>query len=155
MHDLAMIIMKRNADLKINDNDMWNRNCEPFLSTWVHPRVFRGFFFAWSLVFCAMLCLSLFVHLFFFFWPLSCLSLRLLNTFGHCLVCHYGFSILLAIVLSVITTSQYFWPLSCMSLRLLNTFGHCLVSHYGFWILFWYLQTFLLTNKLHKIQNIH
>jgi hypothetical protein len=45
MHDLAMIIMKRNADLKINDNDMWNRNCEPFLSTWVHPRVFSGVFF--------------------------------------------------------------------------------------------------------------
>jgi hypothetical protein len=32
MHDLAKILMKRNADLKINDNDMWNRNCEPFLS---------------------------------------------------------------------------------------------------------------------------
>ena len=149
MHDLAMIIMKRNADLKINDNDMWNRNCEPFLSTWVHPRVFRGVFFC--LIF-SFLCNALFIVVCTFvllllaivlsvitaseyFWPLSCLSLRLLNTFGHCLVCHYDFSILLAIVLSVITTSQYFWPLSCLSLRLLNTFGHCLVCHYDFWIL--------------------
>ena len=136
MHDLAMIIMKRNADLKINDNDMWNRNCEPFLSTWVHPRVFSGVFFC--LIF-SFLCNALFIVVCTFvllllaivlsvittseyFWPLSCLSLRLLNAFDHCLVCHYDFSILLAIVLYVITASEYFWPLSCLSLRLLNTF---------------------------------
>jgi hypothetical protein len=123
-----MIIMKRNADLKINDNDMWNRNCEPFLSTWVHPRVFSGVFFC--LIF-SFLCNALFIVVCTFvllllaivlsvitaseyFWPLSCLSLRLLNTFGHCLVCHYDFSILLAIVFSVITTFQYFLPLSCL-----------------------------------------
>jgi hypothetical protein len=128
--------MKRNADLKINDNDMWNRNCEPFLSTWVHPRVFSGVFFC--LIF-SFLCNALFIVVCTFvllllaivlsvimvseyFWPLSCLSLRFLNTFGHCLVCHYDFSILLAIVLYVITASEYFWPLSCLSLRLLNTF---------------------------------
>jgi len=88
-----MIIMKRNADLKINDNDMWNRNCEPFLSTRVHPRVFSGVFF--GLIF-SFLCNSLFI-----------------------VVCPFVL-FLLAIVLSVITASEYFFGIFKLSYSQIN-----------------------------------
>jgi hypothetical protein len=47
------------------------------------PPVYSELCIAWSLVFCAMFCRSLFVFLSFYFWPLYCLSffdLRLLIT---------------------------------------------------------------------------
>jgi hypothetical protein len=59
---------------------MWHRLSVTHMSS---APVFSVVCVTWSLVFCAMICRSLFVLLSFFFWPLHCLSLfdlRLLIT---------------------------------------------------------------------------
>jgi hypothetical protein len=58
---------------------MWSRNCIPFWSTSVHPRVCV----ARSFLFCVMLCRSLLVLSFLCFRSLSCLSDRQDNDLKH------------------------------------------------------------------------
>ena len=129
--------------------------------------LFSGVRVTRSLVFCVMVCRSLFVPLSFFFWSLCSLffKIRLLITHlvscDHCVLCpsSYGFWLpicyLVIIVFSVlrVTSSDYpfaiLWPLCSLSfeLRLLITHlvscGHCVLcpSSYEFWLPICYLVT--------------
>ena len=120
--------------------------------------LFSGVRVTRSLVFCVMVCRSLFVPLSFFFWPLCSLffELRVLITHllscDHCVLCSSSYSFclpiwyLVTIVFSVLqdTASDYpfgiLWPLCSLSfeLRVLITHllscEHCVLcpSSYGF-----------------------
>jgi hypothetical protein len=112
--------------------------------------LFSGVRVTRSLVFCVMVCRSLFVPLSFFFWSLCSLffKIRLLITHlvscDHCVLCpsSYGFWLpicyLVIIVFSVlrVTSSDYpfaiLWPLCSLSFALRLLITHLLSSRFSF-----------------------
>jgi hypothetical protein len=102
-----------------------------------HPKHLRsspvssGVRVTWSLVFCVVLCRSLFVLLYFFIWPLCCLSF-----------------VDLRIQITPLVSSRSSYMSQHSSKYKLLSFDHCIVcpfSIYDFRLLLWYLQTFYLS----------
>ena len=84
---------------KRSTHDKWSKNCLPFRSIRIHPRLLVGLVLL-DHEFCVVFCISLVVFLFLYFWPLCCLFC-FPCTFDHCDV-YSVFLVLLTIVLSIL-----------------------------------------------------